>query len=47
MNSVGLNVFIAIVGISAGPGFVAGIKANGHSPNIHKLGHRNLFLVGP
>jgi putative transport protein len=29
MNSVGLNVFIAIVGISAGPGFVAGIKANG------------------
>jgi len=29
MNSVGLNVFIAIVGISAGPGFVAGLKANG------------------
>jgi len=29
MSSVGLNVFIAIVGISAGPGFIAGIKANG------------------
>ncbi len=36
MNSVGLNVFIAIVGISAGPGFVAGLKANGI----------NLFLWG-
>jgi putative transport protein len=31
MNSVGLNVFIAIVGISAGPGFIAGLKANGVS----------------
>lgn len=31
MNSVGLNVFIAIVGISAGPGFVDGLKANGVS----------------
>jgi len=31
MNSVGLNVFIAIVGISSGPGFVAGLKANGLS----------------
>jgi len=29
MNSVGLNVFIAIVGITAGPSFVAGLKANG------------------
>jgi putative transport protein len=29
MNSVGLNVFIAIVGISAGPGFVAGLMDNG------------------
>jgi putative transport protein len=29
MNSVGLNVFIAIVGISAGPGFVAGLKSAG------------------
>lgn len=29
MNSVGLNMFIAIVGISAGPGFVAGLKTAG------------------
>jgi putative transport protein len=31
MNNVGLNIFIAIVGISAGPGFVAGLKALGVS----------------
>ena len=31
MNSVGLNVFIAIVGITAGPGFIAGLKASGVS----------------
>ncbi|MGB5776021.1 MAG: aspartate-alanine antiporter [Sedimenticolaceae bacterium] len=31
MNSVGLNVFIAIVGISAGPGFVDGLKSAGIS----------------
>ena len=31
MNSVGLNVFIAIVGISAGPGFVEGLKSSGLS----------------
>jgi putative transport protein len=36
MNSVGLNVFIAVVGISAGPGFVAGLKELGIS----------LFLLG-
>lgn len=29
MNSVGLNVFIAIVGISAGPSFIAGLKEAG------------------
>src|SRR4051794_23248561 len=29
MNSVGLNIFIAIVGISAGPGFVKGLKTQG------------------
>jgi putative transport protein len=29
MNSVGLNVFIAIVGISAGPGFIAGLQSSG------------------
>jgi putative transport protein len=31
MNSVGLNIFIAIVGISAGPGFVNGLKTQGMS----------------
>jgi putative transport protein len=36
MNSVGLNMFIAVVGISSGPGFVAG---------LHKLGF-GLFLWG-
>ena len=29
MNSVGLNVFIAVVGISAGPTFIAGVKSVG------------------
>jgi putative transport protein len=29
MNSVGLNVFIAVVGITAGPNFVAGLKQLG------------------
>jgi putative transport protein len=29
MNSVGLNIFIAIVGISAGPGFVDGLRSQG------------------
>jgi putative transport protein len=28
-NNVGLNIFIAVVGIGAGPGFIAGLKANG------------------
>jgi putative transport protein len=36
MNSIGLNVFIAVVGISAGPGFIAG---------LHQLGF-SLFLWG-
>ena len=31
MNSVGLNVFIAVVGLTAGPTFVAGIKQAGFS----------------
>ncbi|QIG46773.1 aspartate-alanine antiporter [Nordella sp. HKS 07] len=31
MNSVGLNMFIAIVGISSGPGFVAGLQQLGFS----------------
>ena len=29
MNSVGLNIFIAVVGITAGPSFVAGLKQLG------------------
>jgi putative transport protein len=28
-NNIGLNAFIAVVGISAGPGFVAGLQAKG------------------
>jgi putative transport protein len=31
MNNVGLNIFIAIVGISAGPGFIDGLKTQGVS----------------
>jgi putative transport protein len=31
MNSVGLNIFIAIVGISAGPGFINGLRTQGIS----------------
>jgi putative transport protein len=31
MNSVGLNIFIAIVGISSGPAFVAGLQKLGFS----------------
>jgi putative transport protein len=31
MNSVGLNIFIAVVGISSGPGFVAGLQKLGFS----------------
>jgi putative transport protein len=31
MNSLGLNVFIAVVGISAGPGFIAGVQEQGVS----------------
>ena len=31
MNTLGLNVFIAVVGITAGPGFVAGLKEVGMS----------------
>ena len=31
MNSVGLNVFIAVVGLASGPGFVAGVQQLGFS----------------
>src|SRR4051812_43667681 len=30
-NNVGLNAFIAVVGIGAGPGFIGGLKSNGLS----------------
>ena len=30
-NNIGLNIFIAVVGISAGPKFVAGLMSNGLS----------------
>lgn len=32
MNSVGLNVFIAVVGISSGPRFVSGLQRLGFGP---------------
>ncbi|MDH6303891.1 putative transport protein [Parabacteroides sp. PF5-5] len=31
MNNMGLNIFIAVVGITAGPDFIAGLKASGVS----------------
>jgi putative transport protein len=31
MNNMGLNIFIAVVGINAGPDFIAGLKASGVS----------------
>ncbi len=43
MNSVGLNVFIAIVGITSGPGFVAGLKTPAYRPFPLGLGRD----VGP
>lgn len=36
MNNLGLNIFIAVVGINAGPDFIAGLKAAGV----------NLFIAG-
>lgn len=36
MNNMGLNIFIAVVGINAGPDFIAGLKASGV----------NLFIAG-
>ncbi len=36
MNNLGLNVFVAVVGLEAGPDFVAGLKASG----------LNLFIAG-
>jgi putative transport protein len=45
MNSVGLNVFIAVVGISAGPGFVAGLQQLGISLFLWGLFTTTLPLV--
>ena len=58
MNSVGLNIFIAIVGISAGPGFVNGLKTQGvglflwgaaryHDPADSRHVHRQVRLPLP
>ncbi len=58
MNSVGLNIFIAIVGISAGPGFVNGLKTQGiglflwgavgdHGPAGSRHVHRQVHVQIP
>ncbi|PYN92661.1 MAG: aspartate-alanine antiporter, partial [Candidatus Rokuibacteriota bacterium] len=45
MNSVGLNIFIAIVGISAGPGFVKGLQTQGISLFVWGIVATSLPLV--
>jgi len=45
MNTLGLNVFIAIVGINAGPGFVAGLQQVGLSLFIWGIVATSLPLV--
>ena len=45
MNVLGLNVFIAIVGINAGPGFVAGLQQVGVSLFIWGIVATSLPLV--
>lgn len=45
MNSVGLNIFIAVVGISAGPGFVAGLQTQGISLFIWGVVATSLPLI--
>ena len=45
MNTLGLNVFIAIVGINAGPGFVAGLQQVGVSLFIWGIVATSLPLV--
>lgn len=45
MNSVGLNVFIAVVGITAGPGFVAGLQKLGISLFLWGLFATTLPLI--
>lgn len=45
MNTLGLNVFIAIVGISAGPGFIAGLQQVGLSLFIWGVAATSLPLI--
>lgn len=45
MNSLGLNVFIAIVGINAGPGFIAGLQEVGLSLFLWGIVATSLPLV--
>ena len=45
MNSVGLNIFIAIVGISAGPGFVNGLRTQGISLFLWGVAATTLPLI--
>ncbi len=37
MNSVGLNTFIAVIGITSGPTFVAGLQQAGFVPNFRSI----------
>jgi putative transport protein len=45
MNSVGLNVFIAVVGISAGPGFVTGLQTQGISLFLWGIAATSIPLI--
>src|SRR5882724_9751747 len=45
MNSVGLNIFIAIVGISAGPGFINGLRTQGISLFLWGVAATTLPLI--
>ena len=45
MNNVGLNIFIAIVGISAGPGFINGLKTQGVGLFLWGVGATTIPLV--
>jgi putative transport protein len=46
MNSVGLNIFIAVVGISAGPGFVEGLRTQGAGLFVWGIVATSLPLIG-
>lgn len=45
MNTLGLNVFIAVVGISSGPGFVAGLREAGASLFVWGIVATSLPLI--